>query len=500
MKKIIYLFALLVLISASCKKKQTENADSHSAEVKLQLTAYSNEFELFAEADPFVAGKPSGILSHFSHLPSFKALEKGSVTIRLIVDNKEVTQTLDKPTRKGIYKFEIKPETKGVGRLVYDFKIDNSQFQLEVPNITVYGDEKEAVEAATQAAVSRTNTVSFTKEQSWKIEFASGLPAEEPFGQVIKTSAQVVSAPDDEMVISAKTSGMVVFTGNAMTSGKNITPGQTLFTISGGNMADNNLSVRIQEAQNNYDRTQKDYERKKELAIEKIVSEKDLQIAKNDFYNAKALYDMLSKNFSTGSQTVTSPMGGFIKHLYVTNGQFVEAGQSVISVTKNKTLMLKADVQQKYAPILGSVVSANIRTVQDNRTYSLEELNGKILSYGRNTNEGNYLIPVSLQIENRGNFISGGFVDLFLKTLTSTRALTVPNTALLEEQGNYFVFMQVHPELFEKKEVKPGATDGLKTEIVSGITKDDWIITTGAIFVKLAQATGTLDPHSGHTH
>ena len=374
MKKTWYLILLVFIITASCGKKQSGKPNDHKEEVKIQLTAYSTEFELFAEADPFVTGKTSGVLSHFSHLPGFKALEKGSVTIRLVVDGKEVSQTLDKPTRKGIYKFEIKPETKGVGKLIYDFNIDNNQYQLEVPNIRVYGDEKEAVDAATKAVVSRTNTVSFTKEQSWKIEFASGLPLVEPFGQVIKTSAQVVSAPDDEMVISAKAGGIVVFTGNSMIDGKNIAAGQTLFTISGGNMADNNLSVRFQEAQNNYERVQKDYERKKDLAKDKIVSDKDLQLAKNDFDNAKALYDMLAKNFSAGGQSVSSPIGGYIKHLYVTNGQYVEAGQAVISVTKNKTLMLKADVQQKYASILGSVVSANIRTYRTTTPIHLRNL------------------------------------------------------------------------------------------------------------------------------
>jgi membrane fusion protein, heavy metal efflux system len=172
----------------------------------------------------------------------------------------------------------------------------------------------------------------------------------------------------------------------------------------------------------------------------------------------------------------------------------------VISVAKNKTLMLKADVQQKYAPILGSVITANIRTIHDNQTYSLQDLNGKILSYGRNTNDGNYLIPVILQVDNPGNFISGSFVELFLKTMTNTQAVTVPNSALLEEQGNFFVFVQVNPELFEKREVRPGATDGLKTEILQGISHAERVITSGAVMVKLAQATGSLDAHSGHNH
>lgn len=33
-----------------------------------------------------------------------------------------------------------------------------------------------------------------------------------------------------------------------------------------------------------------------------------------------------------------------------------------------------------------------------------------------------------------------------------------------------------------------------------GITADERIVTAGTILIKLAQAAGTLDPHSGHVH
>jgi hypothetical protein len=85
-------------------------------------------------------------------------------------------------------------------------------------------------------------------------------------------------------------------------------------------------------------------------------------------------------------------------------------------------------------------------------------------------------------------------------TVTNSEALTLPNSAIIEEQGNYFLFVQVTPELFEKREIKTGATDGIKTEIVKGITADERVVTKGAILIRLAQATGTLDAHSGHVH
>jgi RND family efflux transporter MFP subunit len=501
MKINLFLFAILALIIASCTNKQsTEVSDSHHDEVKIQLTAYSNEFELFAEADPFVVGKTGSILSHFSHLPDFTALENGSMTARLIVNGNETTHTLDKPTRKGIYRFELKPETAGKGQLLFDIETENGKFQLTVPDVQVYSDEHDAIHAAEEVVVSSTNATVFTKEQSWKIDFATEHPEVEPFGQVIKATAQVESAQGDEILISAKTNGIVILSADNVLEGKSVSNGQILFSISGSGLANNNLSTQFAEAKNNYDKSKADYERLAELAKDKIVSEKDLLNAKNLYDNAKVTYDNLNQNFNASGQKISSSMNGFVKQIFVQNGQYIEAGQSIVSISQNKTLLLKAEVQQKFAPVLGMIHSANIHTLYDNQTYTLEELNGKVVSFGRNTNGDNYLIPISLQIDNKGGFVPGGFVELFLKTLTNTQALTVPNSALLEEQGNYFVFVQVHPELFEKREVKTGSSDGLKTEILKGLSQKERVVTKGAILVKLAQATGTLDAHSGHVH
>jgi hypothetical protein len=38
------------------------------------------------------------------------------------------------------------------------------------------------------------------------------------------------------------------------------------------------------------------------------------------------------------------------------------------------------------------------------------------------------------------------------------------------------------------------------TEIKTGLNSGERVVTKGAILIKLAQATGTLDAHSGHVH
>jgi hypothetical protein len=43
-------------------------------------------------------------------------------------------------------------------------------------------------------------------------------------------------------------------------------------------------------------------------------------------------------------------------------------------------------------------------------------------------------------------------------------------------------------------------SDGIRIEILSGLDKDEKIVTQGAVSVKLSQSAGALDPHAGHAH
>lgn len=503
-RRILIYFPYVVLIGLiSCSHSHShdhpDEMQNHEHE-KIHIIAYSDDFEVFAESDPFITGQESNLLCHFTHLSNFKPLENAEVTVILKSGSHLIRQTLDRSVRKGIYSFNLIPETSGKAQVIFEIKQHNTVSLIIVPEMMIFSDHHEFHGSETETNHTSVNTVTFTKEQSWKIDFATEMPVNEPFGQIIKTTARLGSAQGDEMVLPAKTNGILKFVGDNVLEGKTVISGQTLFNISGSGLADNNTSVRFIEAQNNYERARTEYERHKELARDKIISEERLLLVKNEYENARAVFDNLNMNFSSSGQMVASPMNGFVKQIFVKNGQYVDAGQPIVSVSRNSTLVLQADVQQKYAPILGMVKSANFRTIYNNKTYTLEELNGKLLSYGRNTGSDNFMIPVNIQVNNTAGFIPGSFVEVYLKTVSNTKVLTIPNSALMEEQGNYFVFVQLNPELFEKRLIIPGATDGVKTEILSGLGKNERIVSKGAILVKLAQASGALDPHAGHVH
>ena len=148
-------------------------------------------------------------------------------------------------------------------------------------------------------------------------------------------------------------------------------------------MSDNNISVKIVEAKNNFGKAEADYQRKKELAADKIISGKELLDAKTTYDNAKVVYENFINNFNEGGQSITSPVKGFLKQIFVTNGQYVEAGQPLVTVSQIHSLVLTAFVQQQYSSILPDIHSANIKTLNEDQPYTFEELNGKVLSYGK---------------------------------------------------------------------------------------------------------------------
>ena len=49
-------------------------------------------------------------------------------------------------------------------------------------------------------------------------------------------------------------------------------------------------------------------------------------------------------------------------------------------------------------------------------------------------------------------------------------------------------------------EVVIGVTNGVETEVVSGLDSHQRVVSRGATIVKLASVSNTVDPHAGHVH
>lgn len=358
--------------------------------------------------------------------------------------------------------------------------------------------DNDEVEAQTEE---NSNIIIFTEEQAkYILDFKVEEVSKQPFHQILKTSGQILSAPGDEMLISATMSGIVGISSPKLVEGFEISSGQQLFSISSQNLSENNTSALLSEAKTILDNAKTEYNRAVELVKERIISEKEFQQAKLAYEQAKVNYQTYSSGMSSGKKIISSPMKGYLKNLMVQPGQYVEIGQPLATVTQNKRLILKTELSQRYHSTINNIRSATFVTPYDNEVYNLTDLNGKLISTGKNLGVNSYLIPVSFEFDNRGNIIEGSFVEVYLKSQLVNDALVLPKSALIEEQGRYFVFMAIeHEGEYIKKEVKVGASDGINFQILAGISEGEKIVTKGAYALKLVSISGAMPEHT-HQH
>lgn len=315
------------------------------------------------------------------------------------------------------------------------------------------------------------------------------------FSQVVKTSGQILAAQGDERVAVATVSGVVSFK-NKVTEGMKVSQGSTLVVLSSKGMAEGDP---IQKARVAYEVSKKEYERMKALVESRIVSEKEFAQAKQAYENARISYEAVAQNHSDNGQAVTAPVSGYVKSLLVKEGDYVSVGQPLVSITQNRRLFLRADVSEKYYSSLPAISSAHFCTPYNNKVYALDELNGRLLSYGKASGEGSYYIPVTFEFDNRGDIVPGSFVEVYLLGQTMEGVISVPRSALTEEQGSFYVYLQLDEECYRKQLVALGADNGQRVQVLTGLKAGDRIVTRGAYQVKLAGAANAIPAHS-HEH
>lgn len=496
---ILISLAIITSILFGCKHQHSHEheAEEHGLE-PLAYTLYTDKTELFVEFKPLVVGTESRFAAHFTELgDSFKPFTEGNITLTLEVNGKTTVVTATEPQVAGIFRLRLTPEIAGTGKLTFGIKTKNFTDQIIIDSVKVYADENTALPEQPEEAGG--SDISYLKEQAWKVEFANTAVKKQPFSDIIKTSGQILSAPGDEMIVVAKAGGIVRFSGSKSTIGSEVNAGTNLFTIVSGDLAEGNIDAAYKEAKANYEKAKTDYERAGELVKDKIVSEKDFQDAKLKYENAQTAFNTLAKNYSANGLSIASPMNGFVKNIFVAEGQFVAAGTPLAAISKNKKLILQANVSQKYFNRLSSITSANFKTTDSEKFVSTTDLNGKVLSYGKSASANSPFIPITFEIDNIGNVIPGSVAEVYLKSFPIPDAMVIPVSSLIEEQGSFFVYVQTGGESFQKREVKLGASDGINVQILSGIEEGERVVTKGAYQIKLASASGAMPAH-GHEH
>ena len=368
-----------------------------------------------------------------------------------------------------------------------------------------------------------------------------------PFSQVVKVSGEILPAQGDEITVVATTSGIVAFSNGltsrsaaipasqasgstsqasgsisqpsaqasehsgqaiqpsaqasrpvrtALVPGARITSGSTVAWISSRNMAEGDLALK---AKATLDAAAREYERASALVESGAISRKEFEQAQLDYVNARAAYQAYEGRSAEAGVAVKASLTGYVKEVYVNEGDYVNAGQPLVTITRNRLLQLRADVPQKYYAALRNVSDANFRPAYSDETYSITVLGGRLVSAGRSA-AGTFYIPAIFEFSNTGDFVPGSYSDIYLIGSREDGIISVPESALLEEQGVYSVFVKVCDSEYRKQEVRTGRTDGLRREILSGLNEGDEVVTAGTGQVRLASMSGVVPEGHSRNH
>ena len=313
------------------------------------------------------------------------------------------------------------------------------------------------------------------------------------FRTAIRTSGVLSPAGNGSATISSRTAGILTWSGDTPAPGRRVTDGEVIARVSAGGMGEGDAVTRAAIA---YEAAKTEYERAKTLLEDKIISQREFTTIEADYKTALNAYQGTTADGAGDGVAVSSPLAGYITDVLKTEGDYVNAGEAIATVASDTRLRLVADLPEKYAALRNSISGANFRLHYGDATLNLSGSEGRPVSVGRSVSAGSAYIPVTFEFSNRSALTPGSYVEVWLLTEERDGVVSVPETALTEEQGEHFVYVQLDEECYRKVPVTVGGRNGIAVEILSGLKGGEKVVVKGAYQVRLSSAS--VIP--GHTH
>ena len=439
MNKTIYTIFFVASILYACNNNQnsqghshdvigTEDTHDHGEELSTHnYTIFSDGYELFVEFPPLVVGNISAFVAHFTRLADYKPLTAGQLTVSIAKDGKGIRHAVEGPTSPGIFRPALQPKESGIYNLSFLLKTEKGESKFDLGQIEVYPDA-ESVSVATDGGE---DGITFLKEQAWKTDFATREIVESSFYSVISTSAKVKSQPQAEIVLNAQSSGKVIL--NSII-GESVNRGQLLAIVTGSGI-ENNISVKLDAYQIAFEKSRSDYNRTKPLVDKQAISQKDFLEIQSRYKQDSIRYYQVANNISGNGLKISAPFGGIVTGVHVHNGDYVESGEEIITITQKDRMLIEAYVNQNDYQLVDDIFDAHFKLPTGNEVVKLADINGRVKSKNTFVSENSTRIPVSFAISGSEVIMPGMLLEAFLLTGKHESTLVVPLSGVIEEQG-----------------------------------------------------------------
>jgi HlyD family secretion protein len=253
----------------------------------------------------------------------------------------------------------------------------------------------------------------------------------------------------------------------------------------------NNAETRLNRAKLNSDDAKVDFDRQQKLFDQKVISFEEYKRAKVSYDAAKEELsaaennlDLIKNGVTKKAQTATNTLVRSTVNGMVLDVPIKEGNSVIQSNTFNNgtTICTVADMQDMI--FKGKVDETEVGKIKEGMNIELEigaidkEKFNAILEYiapkGKEENGAiQFEIKANVMLK-EDQFIRAGYsanANIVLEKKDSV--LVIPEGMLKFEKDSSYVEVETTPQVFEKRMVKTGISDGINIEVTEGLTKTD---------------------------
>lgn len=327
-------------------------------------------------------------------------------------------------------------------------------------------------EATENGMEKKNNTVQLTTEQAKETDIQLGELENKEISTIVHLKGKMMPSPENQVSISMPLGGYLKST--KLIPGMKVTKGQVLAVMEDQQYVQLQQEYLTKVAQMKY--AQAELNRQKKLnetqaSSDKVLQEAQMQYTSNSI-SIKALAEQLkligispqrlSENTISKSVSILSPITGFVSHVNVNVGQYVNPTDVLFELINPNQLLLKLtvfDVDLKNLNV-GQQVSA-----YTNSSKSMKYI-GKIQSINYQLDaDGSTGVFCSIN-PNGSELAPGMFMNADIE-LKKHEAAVLPEITILDFEGKKYIFISSGNNLFEKHEVKIGSTENGFVEILN---------------------------------
>lgn len=496
-----------------------DDAHSHDEESQLEgagvITQWTDKTELFMEYPELIVGQEATFAVHLTRLSDFKPVSESEVEFVFSSERgNEGSITETEVQVPGIYGPDVIFERAGRYDLAIIIKgmVNDT---LQVNGIPVYSSAEEV--PATHEDEDP-NLISFLKEQQWNIPFGTEPVGRQTLYRTIEAHGETHPVTQNESIVSAPFAGIILSSMNRdlPVSGQQVSKGHTLLRLNPAIQSEDgeNYAEQFINAQSRLELAENTLRRSERLFANEAIPKADLEQARMEYRQALIRYQTIHETLQIEQDAIDgygddsesyrfelkAPIAGTITEMFVTPGMQVSAGDPLFRIADLSKIRLNVHLPAHLRNSLGNPESAVFSIQGSDRQIALEEVEGRLISRGATVDPQSRTVSLIYEINNEDQTLQTGlFTTVEIDTEQKENVLSVPESALVEEEGTYSVFIHRSGESFEKREVVTGIRNRGQVEIVSGLEGGERIVTVNAYRVKMASLSSEAPAH-GHSH